>query len=97
MDKTSYKVLDELFRFMVKNKTVKIEIGGHTNGVPSEEYCNKLSKDRAKEVADYLVEKGINKSRITYKGYGKSKPLASDKTLQGRNKNQRVEIKILST
>lgn len=97
LDKTSYKVLDELFRFMVKNKTVKIEIGGHTNGVPSEEYCNKLSKDRAKEVADYLVEKGINKSRITYKGYGKSKPLASDKTLQGRNKNQRVEIKILST
>ena len=97
LNKTSYKVLDEVYTFLNKNKTVKIEIGGHTNGVPSEEYCDKLSRARAKEVADYLTGKGITKTRITYKGYGKRSPLASDKTPEGRSKNQRVEIKILST
>lgn len=97
LDKSSYKVLDEVYLFMTRNRDVKIEIGGHTNGVPSKEYCDKLSKSRAKEVADYLIRKGIDRSRVTYKGYGKSKPIASDKTLAGRKKNQRVEIKILST
>lgn len=97
LNKTSYKVLDEVYRFLVKNKNVRIEIGGHTNGVPSEEYCDKLSRARAKEVADYLTGKGIDRSRITYKGYGKRNPLASDRTPEGRRKNQRVEIKILST
>lgn len=97
LNKNSYKVLDEVFTFLTKNKSVKIEIGGHTNGVPSVEYCNKLSNERAKAVASYLTGKGISKTRITYKGYGKRYPLASDKTMEGRMKNQRVEIKILST
>lgn len=97
LNKTSYKVLDEVYRFLLKNKNVRIEIGGHTNGVPSEEYCDKLSRARAKEVADYLTSKGIDKTRIIYKGYGKRNPLASDRTPEGRRKNQRVEIKILST
>lgn len=97
LSKSSNKVLDELYTFLAKNKSVKIEIGGHTNGVPSDEYCDKLSRARAKEVADYLTGKGIIKNRIIYKGYGKRNPLASDKTPEGRKKNQRVEIKILST
>lgn len=96
LNSQSHKILDEVVRFMNKNKNVKIEIGGHTNGVPSVEYCNKLSTERAKAVTDYLVSKGVHKSRVVSKGYGKSKPLESDKTLAGRNKNQRVEITILS-
>ena len=51
---------------------------------------------RAKEVANYLVNKGIPLERVQYKGYGKRKPLVSNKTPMGRKKNQRVEIKILS-
>lgn len=82
---------------MQRNEAVKIEIGGHTNGVPSVEYCQKLSSARAREVANYIINKGIDKNRVTYKGYGKSKPIASDRTPEGRKKNQRVEIKILST
>ena len=97
LNKNSFKILDELYAFLAKNQSVKIEIGGHTNGVPSVEYCDKLSTERAKEVASYLTKKGINKTRVTYKGYGKRNPLASDKTMEGRKKNQRVEIKILST
>lgn len=97
LNKNSFKILDELYAYLAKNQSVKIEIGGHTNGVPSVEYCDKLSTERAKEVASYLTKKGINKTRVTFKGYGKRNPLASDKTMEGRKKNQRVEIKILST
>ena len=97
LDKNRHNVLNEVVGFMQKNANVKIEIGGHTNGVPSEEYCQKLSTARAKEVAEYIISKGIDKNRVTYKGYGKSKPIASDRTPEGRKKNQRVEIKILST
>jgi outer membrane protein OmpA-like peptidoglycan-associated protein len=46
-------------------------------------------------VADYLISRGIDKDRITYKGYGKRKPIASNFTAEGMKKNQRVEIKIL--
>jgi len=55
-----------------------------------------LSTDRAKIVAEYLVDKGIPAERLTYKGYGKRKSIASNLTKEGRKKNQRVEIKILT-
>lgn len=94
---SSFNVLNEVFNFLKKNKNVVIEVGGHTNGVPSDAYCQRLSTARAKEVAEYLIKKGIQRDRVKYKGYGKSQPIASDKTATGRKKNQRVEIKILST
>ncbi len=94
---SSYKILDEVYKFMMRNRRVVIEIGGHTNGVPSNQYCMTLSTARAKEVAEYLINKGVPAYRVKYKGYGKSKPVASDRTADGRRKNQRVEIKILST
>jgi len=92
----SYEVLDEVYEFLQGNTDVIIEIGGHTNGTPSHQYCDKLSSERAKEVATYLVQKGIEPSKLKYKGYGKRKPVASNFTPEGRKKNQRVEIKILS-
>ncbi|HFA49581.1 MAG TPA: hypothetical protein ENJ95_11260 [Bacteroidetes bacterium] len=95
MDPSSLPTVDELFEFLDENPTVVIEVGGHTNGVPPPDFCDKLSTARAKSVADYLIGKGIDKRRIAYKGYGKRKPIASNKTPEGRKKNQRVEIKIL--
>jgi outer membrane protein OmpA-like peptidoglycan-associated protein len=92
----SYEVLNEIFDFLVVNDDITIEIGGHTNNLPSHDYCDKLSEERAKEVAVYLVEKGINGDRIFYRGYGKRKSIASNLSVEGRKKNQRVEIKILS-
>lgn len=98
LESNSYPVLNEVFDFLQKNKRLIVEIGGHTNGLPEdEEYCFQLSTARAKEVVDYLINKGLPEHRIKYKGYGKSKPIASDKTPLGRQRNQRVEIKILST
>lgn len=93
--KESYAVLDEIYDFLKENPNVIIEIGGHTNGIPGSKYCNELSTNRARKVAEYLYNKGIPKYRIKYKGYGKTKPIASNKTRWGRRQNQRVEIKIL--
>ncbi len=96
IDEGSFDVLDEIYHFLAYNENVIVEIGGHTNGVCQEDYCNRLSIARAKAVADYLTESGISNQRVKYKGYGKTKPIASNRTPYGRQKNQRVEIKILS-
>lgn len=96
IDEESFDVLDEVFDFLKTNNDITMEIGGHTNGTPPHKYCDKLSEERAKEVATYLVNKGIDENRIVYKGYGKRKAIASNLTKEGRKKNQRVELKILS-
>ena len=92
----SKPVLDEIFEFLNNNPNIVVEIGGHTNNIPSDEYCDKLSTERAKNVAEYLIKRGIDKARISYRGYGKKKPIATNSTAAGRKKNQRVEMKILS-
>lgn len=94
--KNSLPVLQEVYDFLAANPKVIVEIGGHTNGIPSQEYCDRLSTERAKAVVDYLANKGVARKRLQYKGYGKRAPLDTNKTDAGRKKNQRVEIKILS-
>jgi len=92
----STQVLDEVYSFLNENPRVRIEVRGHTNNQPLHKFCDKLSTARAKSVRDYLVQKGISADRISYKGYGKRKPIASNATPAGRARNQRVEIKIIS-
>jgi len=94
--KESYQFLNDLVDFLRNNPDISIEVGGHSNGLCTDNYCNKISTDRAKAVVDYLVSKNINRSRLTYKGYGKKFPIASNDTAEGRRKNQRVELKIIS-
>jgi outer membrane protein OmpA-like peptidoglycan-associated protein len=91
----SHIILDEIYQFLISNSRIVIEIGGHTNSLPEHSYCDWLSTERAKSVADYLYSKGIPEGRISYKGYGKRNPIASNDTVMGRRQNQRVEIKIL--
>ena len=91
----SKDVLYEVLEFMRDNPTVEIEIGGHTNNIPSHEYCDNLSSKRAENVAKFLTSGGVEQKRIMHKGYGKRKPIASNETTSGRVRNQRVEIKIL--
>ena len=92
----SYAVLEEIYTFLNENDNVVIEVGGHTNSLPEDAYCDRLSTSRAQNVAQYLYDKGIPTSRISFKGYGKRQPIASNQTVDGRRKNQRVEIKIVS-
>ncbi|MBR6001264.1 MAG: OmpA family protein [Bacteroidales bacterium] len=87
--------LDEIVDWLVANPKVKVEIGGHTDGVGSQEYNQKLSEQRAKTVYNYFVEHGVNKDRLSYKGYGKLEPIADNNTDAGRQQNRRVELKII--
>lgn len=96
IEPASYPVLEEIYTFLNENPNVVIEIGGHTNSLPEDAYCDKLSTSRAQGVAEYLYQKGLPQSRISYKGYGKRQPIATNQTVEGRRKNQRVEIKIVS-
>ena len=90
------EVLDELYQFLKENPFVKIELGGHSNNRCDTPYCNSLSEKRAKAVASHLIEQGIAPERVVYKGYGKQNPIATNSTIEGRKKNQRVEVKVLS-
>lgn len=91
-----YTYLDELYDFLVENPTVTIEVGGHTNNQPKDDFADYLSTERAKAVANYLISKGVDAKRVQYKGYGKKQPLVPNTTPEGRKTNQRVEIKILT-
>jgi outer membrane protein OmpA-like peptidoglycan-associated protein len=91
----SYSELNRLLAFLQDNKGVKLEISGHTDNTGSEQLNARLSNERAKAVVMYLVGKGIEQSRISYKGFGSAKPVSTNATPQGRANNRRVEFKIL--
>jgi outer membrane protein OmpA-like peptidoglycan-associated protein len=88
--------LERLIKLMSDVPTLKIEIGGHTDSKGSDELNMKLSASRAQSVVDYLASHGIDKSRLTSKGYGKTKPIATNDTDEGRQLNRRTEFEIKS-
>ncbi len=93
---SSFPQMDKVYSLLSENPTLVVEIGGHTNLVVGEELGLKLSTERAKAVADYLANKGIDRGRLVVKGYGKSRPLVNESSPAANKENQRVEIKILS-
>lgn len=97
ISKESFPSLDAIKDFLATNANLVVEIGGHTNTIPQDDnYCIRLSTERAKSVAEYLVNKGIERSRLVIKGYGKSAPISKENTAAAHKINQRVELKILS-
>jgi outer membrane protein OmpA-like peptidoglycan-associated protein len=90
----SYPELDLVVEFMRANPNVEIELAGHTDNRGSYRQLMDLSQKRVNRVKDYLVSKGIDKKRITGKGYGGSKPVASNETEDQRMLNRRVEFMI---
>lgn len=93
-ENSKYQLL-EIAVFLKSHPNIYVEIGGHTNGLPEDDFCMQLSDARAKNVAEFIIQQGVESSRVTYKGYGKSFPIADNATLEGRKKNQRVELKII--
>lgn len=87
--------LDELVRFMKENPEVKGEISGHTDNVGLAETNMTLSLNRAHAVRDYLVNAGVDASRLVYKGFGSTKPAVANDTEENRAKNRRIEFKVL--
>ncbi|AEI48176.1 OmpA family protein [Runella slithyformis] len=87
--------LDRMVLTFNENPGLVLEIGGHTDNVGSDASNIKLSQDRADSVREYFIGKGIEPDRIQSKGYGESKPKASNDTDEGKQINRRVEFKIL--
>lgn len=75
---------------------LSVEVVGHTDNIGTAKYNQKLSKKRAKTVADYLTSKGVDKSRLEIKAKGFDEPVATNDTEEGRAKNRRVEINIIN-
>lgn len=86
------KKLDEVAAFTEKYKDAQLESSGHTCSIGTEAYNLKLSQRRADAVKAYLVKKGVAAQRIVTVGFGETKPVADNKTREGRELNRRVEI-----
>jgi len=97
LNPSSYEQLDMLVDNLKMNSDIKIELSAHTDDVGADAYNFKLSDMRAAAVAEYLIAKGIAKSRIISKGYGKTQPLVPNTSDENRAKNRRVELKVIST
>jgi len=92
---SSFEELNQVAEMMQQIDTVNIMISGHTDDVGSDEYNMNLSLNRAKSVRFYLIKKGIDSSRIKTEGFGESKPIDTNQTEVGRQRNRRIEVQIL--
>ncbi len=91
----SFVELNKVVNFLDQNSTVEIEIPGHTDSKGTDEYNINLSQGRSQAVVDYLVSQGIDRARLTAKGYGEGKPIDTNDTEAGRANNRRVEFTVL--
>jgi len=92
----SFDALDQVLRFLENNPTMKLEIAGHTDNTGSLRINQKLSRDRAQAVVDYLTGKGISEEMLVSEGYADTRPVAPNDTAEGREQNRRVEFEVLS-
>jgi outer membrane protein OmpA-like peptidoglycan-associated protein len=95
LDTTSKIVLDNFAEFLEENPGIKFRLEGHTDNIDDDEFNLRLSKDRAHAVYTYLLYKGITEQRMSYTGYGESRPVADNATDEGRALNRRTEFNIL--
>lgn len=91
---TSKSILDTIASILAKNTGIKVMIGGHTDSRGNDSYNQSLSKKRADAVRAYLTSMGINASRLSTRGFGETRPIASNDTENGRAINRRVELSI---
>ncbi|MFH2094142.1 MAG: OmpA family protein [Bacteroidota bacterium] len=95
-DKASMTVLNNFIEWLEDNPDIRIEIHGHTDNIGDPDSNMKLSEERAQSVFNYLLLFGIESDRVTaYHGFGETKPVANNKTTEGRAKNRRVEFVIV--
>ncbi len=98
LTENSYQELNILKAFLASNGETIVEIAGHTDNVGPSTYNKSLSRKRAQAVVDFLIKEGIDPAKVSAKGYGEEKPLASnDDEKEGRELNRRVELRILET
>jgi len=95
LTKKSKALLDKVAKIIQEHPEYHYIVQGHTDSKGNEEFNLKLSQNRAKSVADYLISQGVDASLLSYEGYGSSQPIADNATPEGRMKNRRVVFKIV--
>jgi outer membrane protein OmpA-like peptidoglycan-associated protein len=95
LNPNSLHELNLLSLWLTENAAIFIQINGHTDHIGAEEMNVQLSTQRAKTVFEYLINSGIGKERLRYKGYGSAKPVADNATEKGRKENRRTEFILL--
>ncbi|MHB9055438.1 MAG: OmpA family protein [Paludibacteraceae bacterium] len=91
----SYPILNAAVETLKAHPEYNLDIAGHTDSIGTENYNQDLSVRRANSVVKYLTEKGIEASRLKPEGFGETKPISDNETVEGRAKNRRVEFKVL--
>lgn len=86
--------LEKIVRFLQENPQIRVEISGHTDNTGNASYNQQLSEKRAKSVNNYLISKGISKERLSFLGYGSTRPITENDTESGRQQNRRIEFTI---
>ena len=86
--------LDKVYKMLTLNKEINIEISGHTDNVGDSKSNILLSENRAKAVVNWLVEKGVDSSRMSFKGFGETQPIVDNSSAENRAKNRRTELTI---
>ncbi len=96
INRKSFPELDEVVAMMNENSNMIIQLEGHTDNAGDPRANMKISEDRVAVVKDYLVDKGIAKSRVKTRAFGGTKPLSTERTAQAHILNRRVEMRVLS-
>lgn len=91
---TATAEINRIYSLLNKKEILHVNIQGYTDNTGADDFNMRLSYLRAREIYNLLIAKGVKENRITYEGYGKSRPIASNETEEGKLKNRRVEIEI---
>lgn len=89
-------ILDETVQALQGQPDLSVELSGHTDNLGSADYNQQLSQQRAEAVRTYLIEQGIDPQRLVARGYGEARPIRSNRTEVGRERNRRVEFDVIS-
>lgn len=93
--KESLNILDGIIDQLNRNKSIKLEVRGHTDSRGSDDYNKKLSERRADAVIEYMIKRGISPERLTAVGMGEENPIADNNTPEGRSRNRRTEFYVI--
>jgi len=89
------RVINEAAETLMRNPDLAIEVAGHTDSQGDAGYNLGLSERRAKTVRDYLINRGVDQNRLTWRGYGEAEPIGDNTTAEGRDMNRRVVLRVL--
>ncbi len=94
---SSYPELERVLKLLKENKIGKVQVSGHTDSTGPSEYNLSLSEKRARSVVDYFIQNGVSKDRLIMKYFGEDEPAVPNSSVENRQKNRRVEFKVIET